>query len=61
MQFVRRRTFFACDHQVRGHYPFRQRDMRPLHDGADRDGKRRVIGIEVLGFRERMLRPEAAA
>ena len=39
MQLVRRKTFLAGGHQVRGHDPFRQRDMRTLHDGADRDGK----------------------
>ena len=32
-------TFLAGRHKLRREHPFRQRDMRPLHDGADGHGK----------------------
>ena len=41
-------SLFRIGHELRGHNPFRERNMRPLHDRADRDGKRLAAILAFL-------------
>jgi PAS domain-containing protein len=58
VQFVRRKAFLARGHQVSGEHPFRQRDMRPLHDGADRYAKRLAAILALVDARPRAVAGE---
>jgi hypothetical protein len=53
VQLMRRHAFLARGHQVRGHDPFRQRDMRALHDSADRHAKRLAAILALIDARTR--------
>src|ERR1051325_5078749 len=48
VQLMRRHGFFARRHQPRSKNPFRERDMRPFHNGADRNAKRLAAVFAVV-------------
>src|SRR5579871_201363 len=51
VELVRRHALLAACHEARRQHPFRQRDMRAFHDGADRNSERLTAVLAVVDAR----------